>query len=92
MKDADKLKINTILQNSSAGVLTLADVVLIDNSYSEFINDKSYYDATLLVLTTRKATNTMLRKFYDYAKINNIAYNDMLASSSDLFIIGGSNV
>lgn len=93
MLNSDKIKLNSILTSISESVLRTSEVVNIDNVYDVYSNEKDYYDAIVqIILPSRKATNTTYRSFYRVAKENSISYSTEKSASSDLFIIGGSNL
>lgn len=92
MLNKDKIKINNILIAINNQPLSVFEVEKLDEIYLEYKIEKDYYDACLLVLTLRNATNSVLQDFYNLAKENSIEYEAKKTKSSEVFIIGGANV
>lgn len=85
MQNEDLIKVNNILISSNAPVLSVVE----SNQSPIFTDNKSYFDFSLSILNSRKATNTTINNFYQYAKTQGITYNTTL-NETDLFIIGAT--
>jgi len=86
MQNEDLIKVNNILISSNAPVLSV-----VESSQSPiFTDNKSYFDFTLAILNSRKATNTTINNFYQYAKTQGITYNTTF-NETDLFIVGATD-